>query len=109
MSRIAHLTAALLVGAACAFAVSSALAAPGNATANANIRSGPGLGYGVVDTLETGEYVIVLDCGASWCEVHHIGADGWVYRKLLINPYYSTGSGKGYEFPPPTFNRDSTR
>jgi hypothetical protein len=62
----------------------------------------------VVDSLERGEYVIVIRCLTSWCLIHHIGPDGWVSRKLLVNPYYSTGSGR-YEFPPPTYNRRPTR
>ena len=109
MVSFTRLFAALALGGLMASGASSAFAAPGHATANANVRSGPGLGYKVVDTLETGEYVIVIDCLTNWCEIHRVGADGWVYRSLLINPYYSTGPGKGYEFPPPTFNRDSSR
>jgi uncharacterized protein YraI len=87
----------------------AAAAAPGNALSNANVRSGPGTGYATVDRLETGEYVIVIRCLTSWCLIHHIGPDGWVSRKLLKNPYYSTGSNKGYEFPPPTYNRRPLR
>jgi uncharacterized protein YraI len=84
-------------------------AAPGNALSNAAVRSGPGMGYATVDRLERGEYVIVIRCTANWCLIHHIGPDGWVSRKLLVNPYYSTGKGKGFEFPPPTDNRRPSR
>ncbi len=73
-------------------------AAPGIAAVNANVRSGPGLGYRVVDVLEKGEYVIVKECGASWCLIGHIGNDGYVARTLLFNPYY--GSRAFYQFPP---------
>ena len=58
----------------------AASAAPGIANVNANVRSGPGLGYRVVDVLEKGEYVIVKDCGANWCLISHIGKDGYVSR-----------------------------
>jgi uncharacterized protein YraI len=103
----------LITGAAVALciliATSGAEAAPGHATAGANIRSGPGTEYGIVDRLDRGDYVIVIRCSTNWCLIHHIGPDGWVSRQLLVNPYYSTGSGKGYEVPPPTYNRRSTR
>ena len=76
----------------------AALAAPGIASVNANVRSGPGIGYAVVDQLTRGEYVIVLSCGASWCKIHHIGNDGYVSRSLVYNPYY--GSRAYYQFAP---------
>ena len=67
-------------------------AAPGIASVNANVRSGPGTGYRVVDTLTKGEYVIVKDCGYAWCTISHIGNDGFVARTLLYNPYYGSKS-----------------
>ena len=76
----------------------AASAAPGIANVNANVRSGPGLGYRVVDVLEAGEYVIVKDCGANWCLISHIGNDGYVSRGLIFNPYY--GSKYWYQFAP---------
>ena len=87
----------------------AASAAPGIANVNANVRSGAGLGYRVVDVLEKGEYVIVKDCGANWCLIGHIGNDGYVARTLLHNPYY--GSEGYYQFPPkhPQPGRDSNR
>ncbi len=88
----------LLVVAGLALGTGSALAAPGIAAVNANVRSGPGTGYGVVDRLAKGEYVIVVSCGASWCNIHHIGRDGYVARTLLYNPYY--GSRAYYQFAP---------
>jgi uncharacterized protein YraI len=100
---------AKLAASALILAPIAAVAAPGNALSNANVRSGPGTGYATVDRLEKGEYVIVIRCITNWCLIHHIGPDGWVSRKLLKNPYYSTGSGKGYEFPPPTYNRRPLR
>jgi uncharacterized protein YraI len=92
----------LFAAAGLAFALSAgaAVAAPGIASVSANVRSGPGSGYGVVDRLTKGEYVIVLSCGASWCKIHHIGPDGYVSRSLLYNPYY--GSRAYYQFPPKT-------
>jgi uncharacterized protein YraI len=81
-----------------ALTTSAALAAPGIASVNANVRSGPGTGYSVVDVLEQGEYVIVKDCAALWCTISHIGNDGYVSRALIYNPYY--GSKTFYQFAP---------
>ena len=89
-----------LLAAGLALTATAAIAAPGIASVAANVRSGPGTGYAVVDRLSKGEYVIVLSCGASWCKMHHIGNDGYVSRSLLYNPYY--GSRAYYQFPPKT-------
>lgn len=99
MSRRNRLAVSLLAAAAgLLFSAGAALAAPGIASTTANVRSGPGLGYGVVDRLSKGEYVIVVSCGANWCNIHHIGKDGYVARTLLYNPYY--GSRAYYQFAP---------
>jgi uncharacterized protein YraI len=79
-------------------APAAAFAAPGIANVAANVRSGPGTGYRVVDTLERGEYVIVKSCDRSWCLISHIGPDGYVSRSLLHNPYY--GLKTYYQFAP---------
>jgi uncharacterized protein YraI len=81
-----------------ALTTTAALAAPGIASVNANVRSGPGVGYRIVDQLEKGEYVIVKDCGVAWCTISHIGNDGYVSRALIYNPYY--GSKTYYQFAP---------
>jgi uncharacterized protein YraI len=98
-----------LLVAAFALTTTAALAAPGIARVNANVRSGPGTGFKIVDALTKGEYVIVKDCGASWCTISHIGKDGYVARTLLFNPYY--GSKLYYQFAPkhPQPGRDSNR
>lgn len=87
-----------LMAAAIALSATAALAAPGTASVNANVRSGPGTGYAIVDRLTKGEYVIVKSCGASWCRISHIGNDGYVARTLIYNPYY--GSRAFYQFAP---------
>lgn len=79
-------------------APAAAFAAPGIANVAANVRSGPGTGYRVVDTLERGEYVVVKSCDRSWCLISHIGPDGYVSRSLLHNPYY--GLKTYYQFAP---------
>lgn len=84
--------------AAVVLAAGTAAAAPGIASVNANVRAGAGTNYKIVDRLTKGEYVIVKDCSANWCEISHIGNDGYVARSLLYNPYY--GSRNFYQFPP---------
>lgn len=98
-----------LLAAGLALTATATLAAPGIASVNANVRSGPGSGYGVVDRLTKGEYVIVKSCGAAWCLIAHIGPDGYVSRSLLFNPYY--GSHAYYQFAPkhPQPGRSSNR
>ena len=98
-----------LLAAGLALTATAAIAAPGYANTKANVRSGPGTGYKVVDTLTKGEYVIVKSCGASWCKISHIGNDGYVSRSLVYNPYY--GSKNFYQFAPkhPQPGRSSNR
>ncbi len=61
-----------------------ASATPAQATTAVNVRSGPGTGYGVVDTLTPGEVVDATECQANgWCYVAHDGPDGWVSGSYL--------------------------
>lgn len=61
----------------------AASAAPAYATSNVNVRSGPGTGYRVVDTLRRGEAVDVQYCRGSWCFIQKRGPDGWVSANYL--------------------------
>lgn len=97
MNILPRLLAPILI-AGLALTSTAALAAPGIASVKANVRSGPGTGYKIVDTLTKGEYVIVKSCGALWCAISHIGKDGYVSRSLIFNPYY--GSKSWYQFAP---------
>jgi hypothetical protein len=77
----------------------AASAAPAFATSNVNVRSGPGTGYRVVDTLRRGERVDIQYCRGSWCFVQKRGPDGWVSAN-----YLSSGGGwddDWYEPAPP--------
>lgn len=58
------------------------------ATTAVNVRSGPGTGFSVVDTLHAGEVVDVVECNAAntWCRIYHEGPDGWVSRSYLGAP-----------------------
>ena len=61
----------------------AALAAEAKATAWVNVRSGPGTGYAVVDTMAPGEEANITECQGSWCFVERTGPDGWVSSSYL--------------------------
>jgi hypothetical protein len=61
----------------------AASAATAYAASSVNVRSGPGTGYSVVDTLRRGERVEVEFCRGVWCSVSKAGPDGWVNANYL--------------------------
>lgn len=69
----------------------AALAASAVATTAVNVRSGPGTGYAIRDSLYTGEQVDVEGCNGSWCKIQHVGPDGWVSKTYLA----ASGRGGG--------------
>lgn len=71
------------------------IAQAATATASVNVRSGPGTGYAVVDTLRAGQRVEVDRCTGGWCFVEKSGPDGWVSARYLSD----TGSGSGSTRP----------
>ena len=76
-------TAVLAAVAVLAFAQISQ-AAEAVATTALNVRSGPGTGFAVVDTLAAGEVVEMTECQPSgWCYITHTGPDGWVNAAYL--------------------------
>jgi hypothetical protein len=70
------------------------------AISGANVRSGPGTAYHVVDTLDAGQNVTVTECAENgWCMINHSGADGWVSASLLADngneaDYYNAPGGR---------------
>jgi uncharacterized protein YraI len=92
---------AAIAGTILALSIGSAMAAPGYATGNVNVRTGPGTGYTKVDTLSRGEQVQIGQCQGGWCYVSHSGPDGWVSAN-----YLSQGSGYTPK-PRPTPNNDN--
>lgn len=103
---------AAIAGAVMLATAGAAFAAPGVATGNVNVRSGPGTGYAVVDVLRRGERVDVEYCRGNWCFVEKRGPDGWVSANYLRTGRghsgggYSAGPGFSFEFnfgnaPPP--------
>lgn len=67
------------------------------AAVSLNVRSGPGAGYRVVDTLAPGEVVDVARCNTTrtWCKIYHPGRDGWVAARYLTRPGGTTTVSPG--------------
>ena len=84
----------------------SAFAAPAYATGSVNVRSGPGTGYGRVDTLSRGEQVDVEQCRGSWCYVIKSGPDGWVSANYLDRgrPQGGWNDDSYDDYTPPRWN-----
>lgn len=59
------------------------------ASVRLNVRSGPGLEHDVLDTLHKGERVLVTQCRNEWCQVAHVGINGWVYGPYLVSAQFS--------------------
>ncbi len=82
-------------------ALSAGAAFAAVATTTANVRSGPGTGYGIVDTLGAGEYVSITGQAGSWCRVSKPGPDGYVACYLLAD----SGFRGPRPLPPPVYVR----
>ena len=113
-----------MAGVALLLSAGVAMAAPGSATGNVNVRTGPGTNYAVVDTLRRGERVEIESCRGNWCYVEKDGPDGWASANYLAlddrqaprqrdaNPgisfSFSFGRGNGFSFgtPPSGSRRD---
>lgn len=76
-------TGVAVAAAAAVVFLPAAQAAPGTATSNVNVRSGPGTSYGVVSTMRRGDNVDVQRCQGSWCYVVGRGYAGWVAGTYL--------------------------
>lgn len=80
-----HILAAGLALAALCIGSAAALAAPAEATASVNVRSGPGGSFKQVGKLAAGELVEVNECQKGWCFVERdAGANGWVSASYLL-------------------------
>ncbi len=76
-------TGVAVAAAAAVVFLPAAQAAPGTATSNVNVRSGPGTSYAVTNTLRRGDQVDVQRCQGSWCYVQGRGFAGWVSSGYL--------------------------
>jgi uncharacterized protein YraI len=81
-TRLASATVlgAALIASGAAFAQSTA-----TATADLNIRSGPGPQYPVTGVINAGESATINGCieGSSWCTVSSAGGEGWAFSDYL--------------------------
>ena len=107
MALSRKIMAAGLAALALVATTAAASAAPAYATGNVNVRSGPGTGYGVVDTLRRGEQVDVQYCRGSWCFVDKRGPSGWVSANYLDRgrPGNWNNTGDSGRPPVPTRSR----
>jgi uncharacterized protein YraI len=63
-------------------AASAAQAAPGFATGDVNMRTGPGTNYARITTIPEGAPVEVFEC-PTWCQVEFNGRQGWVSSNYI--------------------------
>ncbi|MGI4951948.1 MAG: SH3 domain-containing protein [Janthinobacterium lividum] len=86
--RLPALRLVLGLGALAATAL-PALAAPGFATGNVNLRAGPGTGYPQVVVVPNSAPVEIFGClqGYGWCDVGFNGVRGWVSAGYLQYAY----------------------
>jgi len=75
---------------------SAGLASAATVTNDLNLRSGPGTGYRVIETMPAGANVRVVSCGGSWCRVRWHGRVGYASASYL-------GGGRAYAAPPPVY------
>ncbi len=57
-----------------------------------NVRSGPGLGYGSIGTVGTGESFSVTGVSGDWYKISYKGATGYVYSSYLTVGGTSSGA-----------------
>jgi len=96
---------------------SGAAAAPGIATNDVNMRSGPGTRYDVITTIPAGAPMEVFDC-QSWCQVAYGGTQGFVSARYVAGDdgyvsaprgYYRSAPRVYYEPAPRVYYRDRYR
>ena len=76
-----------------ALLVSAGIASAATVINDLNLRSGPGTGYRVVDTMPAGAYVNVIGCNGNWCRVNWHGRVGYASANYL-------GGGGAYAAAP---------
>lgn len=94
--------AAALSAAAVVFLPTVTMAADAVTSSAANVRSGPGTSYRVINSLSRGEVVDVQGCRSGWCFIEYNDGDdeGFVSASLLRRGTSSSG-GATFE---PNFN-----
>ncbi len=71
-----------------------------------NVRAGPGLDNAVLDILSMGERVLVNQCRNEWCQITHVGIDGWVYMPYLAAATFSRNWRAASRDLPATLDND---
>ncbi len=79
----------------------AALASPGNALGNVNMRTGPGTQYSVITTIPAGAPVEVFEC-QSWCQVGYAGTHGYVSANY-VGGGYTAPAPRAYYQPAPVY------
>jgi uncharacterized protein YraI len=75
--------AAVGAGALLLLSAEFASADPALATANVNLRQGPGTSYSVITTIPGGSTVDVINCTGEWCNVEWRGRGGYAVARNL--------------------------
>jgi uncharacterized protein YraI len=77
------------------------------ASVRLNVRGGPGLDHPVLDTLRAGERVRVNECRNEWCQITHVGIDGWVFAPYLVDATFTNTWGASSRDLPATLSNDT--
>jgi len=85
-----------------AFVLSTnSLAAPGFASADVNMRTGPGTHCSVITMIPAGAPIQVFECG-SWCKVGYAGTYGFVSASY-VGGGYTDPAPRAYYQPVPVY------
>ena len=87
--------------AAGALLVSAGIASAATVSNDLNLRSGPGTGYRVIDTMPAGAYVNVIGCSGSWCRVNWHGRVGYASASYIGGDGGYYAAAPVYVAPPP--------
>ena len=99
MTRLKMLADVLAAALVTAVLTPAAHASDAQATVALNVRSGPGAGFAIVDTLARGEVVDMTECQTNgWCYITHPGPDGWVNSRYLTAPAGAASPGPNCRF-----------
>ncbi|SMQ70722.1 SH3 domain-containing protein [Devosia lucknowensis] len=85
MNRIFKVAAGAIIATTALTGMAFAQSASATATAELNIRSGPGPQYASVGFIASGDTTVVDGClqGSKWCRVNYNGVEGWAYSDYL--------------------------
>jgi uncharacterized protein YraI len=77
--------------------LSTGVVSAATVTDNLNLRSGPGISYGVIGAMPAGSDIRVLRCGPSWCRVAFNDTTGYASRKFISSsgPIYAASPAAG--------------